>query len=225
MKISRKRDYFAIFLILFFLGILSWMFYSYFSHNLIYDLFENNTSEIVEYIREYNSYSYIIFVLLIVLECVFAPFPPLILYIVGGSLFGWFIGGGLALIGNFLGAGIAFLLSHYYGKEKFIPKIPKRMRKKFDKLSTRYGPISIFILRINPITSSDLFSYLAGLTNMKFWKFLIATTLGLLPLIYFQTYLGESIQSHPLIAKLSTLVGVLYLILFFVAYFWIKKKK
>jgi len=208
------------------LGILIfWMIKSYISHNFIYDLFQNNTLEITEDIQNYGNISYLVFVFLIFLECIFAPFPPLILYIAGGTLFGGLFGGFLALIGNFLGAAVAFKISYYYGKEKILPRIPKKIREKFDKYSKKYGPASVFFLRINPLTSSDIFSYLAGLTNMSFWKFLAGTTLGLLPIVFLQTYLGETIQQHPLVTKISIIVGALYVLVFFVIYFWIRKKR
>lgn len=224
-KELRKKDYFAIILLIIFAVLILWMIKSYLSHNLIYDLFQNDLSEITKFIKEYGGFSYIIFILLIIMECVFAPFPPLILYIAGGTVFGGLAAGILASVGNVFGAAIDFQIAKHYGKEKFSPKISQKSKEKFNRLSKKYGPISIFILRINPLTSSDLFSYLAGFTNMKFSKFLIATILGLIPTIFIQTYFGEMIQQNPLVTKISLIMGVVYLILFFIAYFYLKKKK
>lgn len=223
--VNIKKNYSAIFIIGLLTILISWMFYSYFSHSFIYDLFQNDTSKIIEYIQEYNNFSYIIFILLIVLECVFAPFPPLILYIAGGALFGGFIGGVLALIGNLIGAAIAFQISKHFGREFIKKRIPNNMMRKFDVFSEKYGVLSIFILRINPLTSSDLFSYIAGLTKIKFWKFLVITTIALAPIIFIQTFLGEQLQSNPIISFISIIGGVIYLIGFFIFYFWFRRRK
>lgn len=220
----RRKDIAALFLIIVFIFIITWFIKSYFSHGFVYSLFQNDTSAITDSIGKFGTFAYIIFVLLIFMECVFAPFPPLILYIAGGTLFGGFIAGILATIGNFLGAAAAFQISNHYGKEKVLPKIPMKLRNKFDKYSEKYGPLSIFILRVNPITTSDLFSYLAGLTKMKFSKFLFATTFGLIPTIFIQTYLGERIQGHPLLTKISLIAGVIYLGFFILGYIWAKKR-
>lgn len=220
----RKKDITALFLIIVFTFIVGWFLKSYFSHGFVYSLFQNDTGVIIDSIGSFGTFAYIIFILLIFMECVFAPFPPLILYIAGGTLFGGFIAGILATIGNLLGAAAAFQISNHYGKEKILPKIPKKLRNKFDHYTEKYGPLAIFILRVNPITTSDLFSYLAGLTKMKFGRFLFATTLGLVPIIFVQTYLGEKIQGHPLLTKISLIAGAIYLGLFILGYIWAKKK-
>lgn len=220
----RKKDKWAVLLILFILALFIWFIYSYINNGFIYSLVEGDIDSLTNLISSFGIWSYIIFILLIILEAVFAPIPPLILYIAGGTIFGGFLGGLLALLGNIIGAALAFQVSHHYGKEKILPKIPKPLRKRFDKFSNKYGPQSIFFLRVNPLTTSDVFSYLAGLTSMNFYKFLIGTTLGLLPIVFLQTYLGEQIQGNPLIAKISIIIGALYVGLFFVGYFLLKKK-
>ena len=57
-----------------------------------------------------------------------------------------------------------------------------------------HGPLFIFLIRLNPFTSSDLFSYAAGLTKMKVFPFALATTLGLLPYAFIPTVFGEYLQ-------------------------------
>jgi len=72
-------------------------------------------------------------------------------------------------------------------------RVKQKSMKKFDRYSKKYGLFTIFILRINPLTSTDMFSYLAGLSRMSVWSMVIGTVLGLAPLIYLQSYLGEFI--------------------------------
>ncbi len=214
-------------LILILLSVASLIYFSamsYIQGGLIRLIFDGDASGIVDVIKSYGTWSFFVFFALIVLESVLAPFPPMILYITGGSLFGGFVSGTIALVANIVGAGIAFKIAHHYGKDWVLPKIPEKIEAKFSKIANKYGPLSIFILRVNPLTSSDLFSYLAGITNMKFWKFLIGTGLGLLPIVYIQTYFGEGIQSNPMFSKVSLIVGIVYVVIFIFAYLWIKRK-
>jgi uncharacterized membrane protein YdjX (TVP38/TMEM64 family) len=51
----------------------------------------------------------------------------------------------------------------------------------------------ILLLRINPLTSSDLVSYAAGLTGIPVWKVMIGTLLGMAPLCWIQAYLADGI--------------------------------
>ena len=86
---------------------------------------------------------------------------------------------------------------------------------KFKRYSKKYGALSVFILRINPLTTSDLVSYLAGFTHMKRSGFLVATALGLIPLVFFQTYGGEIIiNNSPLFLGLTIFFSILYMVVF-----------
>jgi uncharacterized membrane protein YdjX (TVP38/TMEM64 family) len=215
---QKQKKILGKFILLIIFILLVWTIYSYFSHGFIYDSFAGETSSLIEKIDSFKEISFAIFVLLIIFECVFAPFPPLILYIAGGAIFGWFTAGILAVIGNFLGASIAFQLSRNYARGWAAKKIPENLLKKLDNFSLKYGSLSIFFLRLNPLTSSDLFSYAAGLTKMDFKKFLLATTLALIPTIFLQTYLGEKVQEIPYLTEVSIFFGILYLVGFFYLY-------
>jgi uncharacterized membrane protein YdjX (TVP38/TMEM64 family) len=151
----------------------------------------------------------------VILEVVLAPIPALILYVVAGIIFGGFIGGVLTLIGNSIGAFIDFKLARVLGKRNIEKKVDKKLKEKFDRFFDKYGGLSIFILRVNPFTSSDLVSYLSGFTKIKTIKFITATTLGLIPMIFVQTYLGDIfIKDNPILLGLTLLFSVLYLALF-----------
>ena len=154
-----------------------------------------------------------LFVLLVIIEVVTAPIPPFILYTTAGFLFGSFWGGTLALLGNILGATIAFLFARHYGRRFIEKKIPKKQLKRFDHYSITYGGLAVFLLRVNPFTSSDIVSYIAGLTNMRYHALLIGTTVGLAPIVYTQTFIGNDIlQANPLLSLAYIWISIAYLV-------------
>jgi uncharacterized membrane protein YdjX (TVP38/TMEM64 family) len=219
-----KKKYLGIGIIVAFILLATWFIYSYFTGGFVRSLFTGDLTTIENAISKNGITSMIIFGLLAVMECVFAPFPPLILYIAGGVVFGGFMGGLIATIGNTLGAFIDFEIARHYGRDWVKKRIPKHIMQKIDNFSKKYGSVSIFVLRINPLTSSDLFSYAAGLTKMDLKKFLFWTTVALAPTIFLQTYFGGKIQSSPLLGPVFLIGGSLYLIGFFIFYFWFRKK-
>ena len=149
-----------------------------------------------------------------------APIPPLMLYVLAGVLFGAFWGGTLTLFGNLIGSLIDFEIARSYGRKFVENSTTPKVKKRFDTFFEKYGGFSIFLLRINPLTTTDLFSYLAGLTKMKRAHFILGTTLGLIPLIYIQTYFGEIfVKSNKLLYSIVIAVSLLYLAL--IAYFLI----
>jgi uncharacterized membrane protein YdjX (TVP38/TMEM64 family) len=207
------KKHWTILLVLFL--VLGWMLYSYFSGGILFFLVNSDVSKVVEFLNSFGIFAWLIFVLLVILEVVLAPIPPLVLYVVSGILFGGFFGGVLTLFGNLIGAAIDFKLARRYGQKTVQQRIDKDFKKKFDRFFEKYGTLSIFILRINPLTTSDLVSYLSGFTKMKLFKFLIATALGLIPLVFIQTYLGELIISkNPFLIALTLIISVFYLIVF-----------
>jgi len=202
---------------LFLLIILSilWAIYSYSNQGVIYSLFTSDSQGITNFVNSFGIFAGIMFVLLVILEVVLAPISPLVLYIAGGFLFGTFLGGALALLGNLIGAGISFHIARTFGRGFVEKKVSKAKRKKFDQFTERYGAGALFILRLNPFTSSDLFSYLAGLTKMKIRTFMVATGLGLIPLVFLQTYIGETlITNNPILSLILIIFSIVYLLVF-----------
>ena len=188
-------------------------YYSSTSEGIIYSLIHNDSESVVVFVNSFGIFAEIIFILLVILECVLAPIPAVVLYIAGGFLFGAFYGGILTLIGNLIGAGIAFAIARKYGREFVERRVNKELRVKFDNFSEKYGAFSLFILRVNPFTSSDLFSYLAGLSKIRVWKFLLGTIAGLIPIIFLHTYFGEVfVKSSPILSAIIVWLSILYLI-------------
>jgi uncharacterized membrane protein YdjX (TVP38/TMEM64 family) len=202
-------------ILLIILIVIFWFTYSYFSHGIIYDVSNSDVDSVVDFINSFGFWAWLIFILLVILEVVFAPIPPLVLYIAGGFLFGAFFGGILTLIGNMIGSGIDFLLAKRYGRGIVEKKVDKKIRKKFDNFSEKYGGFAIFLLRVNPLTTTDIVSYLAGLTKIKFWKFIMWTALGLIPMIFIQTYFGDVfVRGNGILSAIVITLSILYMIFF-----------
>jgi uncharacterized membrane protein YdjX (TVP38/TMEM64 family) len=77
----------------------------------------------------------------------------------------------------------------------------------------------LVLLRGNPATSFDSVSYLAGALGMKFWKFILATVIGVTPWIVIGVTVGGDILEKYDFALSLLLVGVGL----FVAYLIVKK--
>ncbi|MEG0775674.1 VTT domain-containing protein, partial [Clostridium sp.] len=69
----------------------------------------------------------------------------------------------------------------------------KGAMESIDVFFERYGNFAILICRLLPFVSFDFVSYAAGLTNMKFWSFFIATGLGQLPATIVYSYVGGTL--------------------------------
>ena len=65
---------------------------------------------------------------------------------------------------------------------------------------------AVFLTRLAPFLSFDAISYAAGLTPLAFWRFAIATLLGVTPISFLLAYGGDTIFAaggrHPILTLL-----------------------
>jgi uncharacterized membrane protein YdjX (TVP38/TMEM64 family) len=147
------------------------------------------------------------------IEVVIAPIPGLMLYAPGGLVFGPILGGTLATIGNTLGAGLSCWLARSFG-DRWIRQIaPESGLARIQAVLERRGFLILFLLRLNPLTSSDLLSYAAGMTRMPTWQVMAASGLGLAPLCLLQSWLSDSIfHRWPFLLWPLLIAGIIYVI-------------
>lgn len=206
--------------------ILGFFLYSYLTKGFFYSLVNFNQTELISLLSSFKGISFLAYILLIIIGIIIAPIHPFIFYVAGGILFGTYLSWILTMIGVAIGSSIAFKLSQKYGRTFVERHTSKKNINKFDKVSKKYGSLSIFLLRVNPLTSSDIWSYIAGLTRIKFWKFLMWTLLGLAPAIFIQTYLGEEIGKNTILFKIFVGIAISYITILILGliYFFLRKK-
>lgn len=115
-------------------------------------------------------------------------FPDSVLVIAGGMIFGLFWGSVLTTIGSLIGAAIAFYISRKLGQQ-VVKKLIKKDLVLFDRKNS--GFFLILMLRLIPLFPFKIVSYSAGLSDVKFKDFALATTIGSLPGIIVYTNLGD----------------------------------
>lgn len=175
----------------------AWAAWSYWTGGLMGILLGTglNSAQKIEAMRAFfegwGVFAPVIYVLIVVVEAVVAPIPGAILYLPGGVIFGGFWGGTLSLIGNIVGAGTCCFLARtlvgrVWSKEFF----SEGKLQNAQKFILKHGIVSIALLRVNPLTSSDIVSYAAGLTPLSTATVMIGTAIGMLPLCYAQAYLS-----------------------------------
>jgi uncharacterized membrane protein YdjX (TVP38/TMEM64 family) len=156
----------------------------------------------------------------VMLEVLVAPIPGIMLYAPGGVVFGGLMGGFLSLIGNTLGAGIACAAARTIGESWATKYFASEKLRSTQELLERKGFWLILLLRINPLTSSDLISYAAGLTRIPVWQVMLATASGMAPLCFAQAYLAENLMQrfpwllYPLTGCLIVYVAIVLKIAF-----------
>lgn len=134
-----------------------------------------------------------IFILIRTIQTIVKVIPAEPLEIGSGYAFGTFGGLFACLAGNFLGSVIILALIKKFGRKIVDIFVPS---SKIDELRIFRNPSKIytllFILYIIPGTPKDGFTYMVGLTNIDFVKFLILTTIARIPSVITSTYIGDA---------------------------------
>ncbi|MDP9439101.1 MAG: TVP38/TMEM64 family protein, partial [Actinomycetota bacterium] len=143
-----------------------------------------------------------VFVLLLVAQAVLAPLPAPALAAAGGYVFGAFWGFVLTWLGALLGGVLCFALSRALGRG-FVARSARL--EGLDRRVEEHGTVIVFVLRLIPVVSFDAISYAAGLTRIPFWRFLLATALGMAPGTFVFVYLGGASPGPGLYAALGGL--------------------
>ena len=95
--------------------------------------------------------------------------------------------------------------------------IAGRQIRKFESYMQRHGVFSVIILKLNPLTSLDIWNYLAGASAISFMEFTIANMIGITPLIAISSMLGEGTYTlAPQILGILILLSILYAVWFLV---------
>lgn len=208
--------------------ILLFLYYNYIKGGILHSLVNYDMDPLISFIDSFGFFSIIAYLIIVIIEVVIGPIPSIVLYAVGGVVFGTLLGGTTALLGNIFGAIIAFKIAQKYGRKYVEKNMNKDKLMIFDKFSQKYGGYTIFFLRVNPLTSSDIFNYLAGLTKMPLKHVVLGTAFGLAPLVYAQSYMGGGfVTNNSLLYLLLIFISIVYFIVFIYAIYLklIKAKK
>jgi uncharacterized membrane protein YdjX (TVP38/TMEM64 family) len=134
----------------------------------------------------------VLYVIAVVLEVIIAPIPGTLLYAPAGAIFGGLMGGSLSLGGNVTGAMVATFLANVFGHRLTESLERSQVRLYADRIRDN-SILVIALLRVNPLTSSDLVSYAAGLAGIPPWRVGLGTFIGMAPLCFLQAYAAETL--------------------------------
>jgi len=156
----------------------------------------------------------LIYILMMIVAILIAPIPSSPLAIIGGALFGPWLGMIYTLIGATIGATLAFLIARFFLRDYLSKKLEQnkfylKIKGKKEKNIARI----IFITRLMPHISFDVVSYAAGLTRLNVFTFAIVTFLGMIPIVFLLSFFGSLIQPFlPIVFIIISIFFVLYIV-------------
>jgi len=166
---------------------------------------------------------------LLALAIVMSPIPSAPIAIVAGAAYGPIWGTVFTVAGSELGAVIAFVVARYFAYDAV--RRWETIRRSLDWFekghSQRWLMAAVFVSRLLPFISFDAISYAAGVTPLKFWRFVVATLTGVIPISFLLAYGGDTLlfsgETDPVLTLLA--LGGITLVPFIVRFLWIRLKR
>jgi uncharacterized membrane protein YdjX (TVP38/TMEM64 family) len=107
-------------------------------------------------------------------------FPKNILSIAAGLMFGMPGGALLVWTSAMAGAGTAFWIGRFLGRDGVERLIGRHLRR-LDQLVERHGLLSVLVVRLIPVISFPTANYGCGVTAVRFPAYFLATAVGIVP--------------------------------------------
>jgi len=149
-----------------------------------------------DYIVSFGLWAPVASCFLMVLQALVAPVPSFLITFANGLAFGVFWGWVLSVFGHVLAASVCFGISRALGRVPMEVLVGKAGLESADRWFARWGVYAVFAGRLLPGVAFDAISFAAGLTNMRFRNFLVATSLGIVPQTFLYSYLGRQAPEY-----------------------------
>jgi len=144
------------------------------------------------------------------IQVVIAPIPP-VTPVVGGLLYGPWLGALYSVIGASIGSVIGILLARRYGRPVVERFVKDSIMERFDSYTQKTGYLPFIVLFVFPGFPDDALCFIAGLTKLDWKNMAFIASIGRIPGILMLTTTGHSIaETKPLlfIAASSMVVAV-----------------
>jgi uncharacterized membrane protein YdjX (TVP38/TMEM64 family) len=152
-----------------------------------------------------------LFVLVVILEVIFAPIPGGAVGYLGAARFGFWQAWPLLYVGNIVGTTIVFFLARRWGTRLFEQNVPDRVRRRYDGY-LQQKPILLWLCYAVPVIPVDVLSILAGVSSISARRFLWTAYTGYISYTAIIAYVGAFLADYIGVSNaVSVLGGIFFL--------------
>lgn len=160
-------------------------------------------------IKNFGIFAPLVFILLTILQVLFAPIPGQVSGVAGGYLFGIILGTIYSMTGVVIGSVITFYLSRKFGRPFVERIVNKKILKKFNKIVMKRGIPALFLIYLLPAFPDDIINYIAGLTKIKMKTLTAILIIGRLPGFIVLSAVGAGLGSENILFSVILLIIVI----------------
>jgi len=169
-----------------------------------------NPAVLKAFVTQWGLLSIFIDLAIVMILALFPVIPFVLMAGINTLLYGWIGGFMLSLGGSLLGASLGFWLARTLGQAWAQPKMTKL--GKWGVLLRGNSFTVVLLSRLIPVLPSAAVNYAAGLSLMTFPSFFLATLMGKIPMIVWESWVGHDlwrISHHPRRLILALAIGAI----------------
>lgn len=163
--------------------------------------------KIASFLDSFGPLSFVGFIMLQSAQVIISPIPGEVTGLIGGFIYGKFLGIILSTIGLTAGSLAAFSLARYFGRPFTDKFVKKETMERYDYLLHHKGAFLVFLLFLIPGFPKDYLCYILGLGHLSTKEFLVISTIGRFMGTVLLTFGGDYIRHHQYY-RFSILIGI-----------------
>ena len=192
-----------------------------FANEAVNILTSDDKEKIENWVSEFGIWGPVLIVVAMIAQMFLIIIPSVVLMIVSTLAYGPWWGSLISYTAVVVASSIAYYIG-VHASNVFLDKlIGKSAEDKVSHYIQKYGAWAIVLFRVSPFLSNDAISFVAGIGEMRYPKFIAATTAGILPLIAMIAYLGK--DTERLETGMWWISGIT--LVAFLIYFFINRRK
>jgi uncharacterized membrane protein YdjX (TVP38/TMEM64 family) len=157
--------------------------------------FYSSKKAVTDFLKSFGPYAPIACIVIQALQVVLAPIPGEATGILGGYLFGTWIGFLYSTIGLTLGSVMAFWLGRWLGLPIVRRVVSKEVYHRFDFISRAGGELVTLVCFLIPGFPKDYLCFLLGVSPLQFGMFFMVSTFGRMPGTWLLSVQGAKVRN------------------------------
>jgi uncharacterized membrane protein YdjX (TVP38/TMEM64 family) len=178
-------------------------------------LTSDDQDKISQWVTQFKLAGPVVLILIMVVQMFLFVVPNVFLMMVAIICYGPIWGAVISFLGVFASSSLGYAIGKYLGPATVHKLMSDKVQRKTSEFITDYGVAAIAITRICSL-SNDSLSIVAGLLQMKYSKYILATLGGITPLILLLAVYGKNgkiLTALIWIAAISLVLLIVYIII------------
>jgi uncharacterized membrane protein YdjX (TVP38/TMEM64 family) len=184
-------------------------------HNAWEAIASNDQEHIRAWVKRFGILGPIVLILVMAFQIFLLFVPNLLLFVIAILCYGPIWGTLISLIGVAASSSLGYFIGRKIGPRAIDRFVSQQAQEKIAFFVQRYGVKAIFIFRLSSL-STDALGFIAGILEMNFRRFLVATLAGIAPVITLLAIFGKSGKIERGLLWLGGFALVALLIYFFI---------